>query len=56
MSSGPPKKRDFEKKKNLEIGICWIKFMEDNLNLDLDKINHFGAETDSDQSRTRSTT
>ena len=26
--------------------------MEDNLNLDLDEINHFGVETDLDQSRT----
>ena len=30
--------------------------MEDNLNLDLDKINYFGAETDPDQSRTRGAT
>ena len=27
--------------------------MEDNLNLDLDEINHFGEETESDQLRTR---
>ena len=30
--------------------------MEDNLNLDLDEINHFGTETDPEQSRTRGTT
>ena len=30
--------------------------MEDNLNLDLDEINHLGAEMDLDQSRTSDTT